>query len=212
MSQKANESIEFANNYCDFSDPNHIWLMKGISRSKDNPKEYHKFFRRMTLSCIEDIQESYDEIKQLGNQLGTTYRIYLSLNSRDVVKANFNFAKRLMDIAAGVQQGLPDMLLKSKKLGSEWKTELEQRRNRGTKRILIDVDDPSIQSDVSIFIKNLVETGATTFWAKRKTPNGYAFSIEACDTRGLLKKFNNKKVDMHRDSMLFLEQYEGQVG
>jgi hypothetical protein len=137
MSQKANESIEFANNYCDFSDPNHIWLMKGISRSKDNPKEYHKFFRRMTLSCIEDIQESYDEIKQLGNQLGTTYRIYLSLNSRDVVKANFNFAKRL---------------------------------------------------------------------------NGYAFSIEACDTRGLLKKFNNKKVDMHRDSMLFLEQYEGQVG
>lgn len=207
MTIKTKDSIEFAKEYCDFSDPNHIWLMKGISRNKDNPGEHHKFFRRMVLTCPDDIVESYNEIKQLGNQAGTVYRIYLSLNSRDVVKANFNFAKRLMDIAYGVSRGLADHLALSKKLSSEWKTELEQKSNRGTKRILLDVDDPKIYTGVVVFVQTQMNT---TLHAIRDTPNGFALSIEACDTRGLMSEFQGKEIDIQRDSMIFLEQYNGE--
>jgi len=198
--------IAFAMEYCDFSNPNHVWLMKGISRSKDNQKGYARFFRRAVITCPEDIEESYSEIRQLACKTGTVYRIYLSLNSRDVVKANFNYVKRLMDITAGVQQGLADQLAKSKKLGSEWKTELEQRRNRGTKRILIDVDDPSLIDEVVDFVENELPT--EKIHAYRKTPNGFAISVEACDTRGLMSKFKGKDIDIQRDSMIFLERFQ----
>jgi len=199
--------VMFAENYCDFSDPNHVWLMKGISRTKDNQGDFHRFFRRMVLTCPEDIGRCYTEIQTMGCHSGTVYRIYLSLNSRNVVKANFNFAKRLMDIAHGVSRGQEDMLVKSKKLGSEWKTELEQRSNRGTKRMLIDVDDPAIFDEVIEFVQNELPTKCVH--AIRKTPNGFAISVESCDTRGLMSKFQGKDIDIQRDSMIFLERYNG---
>jgi hypothetical protein len=208
MTTTIKDPIDFTRNYCDFSNPNHVWLMKGISRNKDNHGEYHKFFRRMVLTCPEDIVECYNEIKAHGNQATTIYRIYLSLNARDVVKTNFNFAKQLIDIAHGVSIGQADMLVKSKKISSEWKTELEQKHNRGTKRILIDVDDPSIFNDVVYFVENELPTECVH--AIRETPNGFAISVEACDTRELLLKFKEKEIDIQRDSMLFLEQYKGE--
>jgi len=201
------DPIDFAANYCDFSDPNCIWLIKGVSRSKDNPGEFHRWFRRMTLTCLDDIPEAYAELKKLGNEAATIYRIYLSLNSRNVVKANFNFAKKIMDIAYGVSKGQADQLALSKKLGSSWKTELEQKRNRGTKRLLIDVDDPEIFEDVRDYVQTELPTEC--IHAIRETPNGFAISVEACDTRGLMSKFQGKDIDIQRDSMIFLEQYKG---
>jgi len=202
------DTIAFIDDYCDFSNPNYVWLLKGISRSKDNPAEYDRFFRRMVLSCPEDIETSYNEIKRLGNQNGTVYRIYISLNSRDVVRANFNFAKRLIDITHEVSMGRPDFLAKSKKLGSEWKTELEQKRNRGTKRILLDVDEDS-KSFIQKVKQYIAAEMDTKIHVVRKTPNGWAVSIEACDTRGLLAEFKDYEIDIQRDSMIFLEQYAG---
>jgi hypothetical protein len=203
---KIQESIKFAKEYCDFSDPNHVWLLKGVSRGKDNTGDYHHFFRRMVLTNAADIESCYDEIKLNGNTTGTTYRIYLSLNSRDVVKANYNFAKKMIDIAHGVSRGLDDQLAKSKKIGSQWKTELEQKSNRGTKRILIDVDFVSSVIDLTSYITCEMNT---TIYANRATPNGRAIAIEACDTRGLLECFKDYDVSIQRDAMFFLEQYEG---
>ena len=194
--------IEFAKEYCDFSNPNHVWLMKGISRSKDNKGEYHKFFRRMVLTCPDDICECYQEIKLLSTCKETVYRIYLSLNSRDVVKAAGNMTKNLIDILLTIDQ--QDSQTKSKKIGSEWKTELEQRRNRGTKRILIDIDNPLVIENVKHFVFSEMDTKV---YASIPTPNGWAMSIDACDTRWLEANYKNS-IDIHRDSMIFLEQYK----
>jgi len=182
--------------------------MKGVSRGKDNEAnpDFDKFFRRMVLSCPADILTSYDEIRRLGYRKNTVYRIYISLNSRDVVKANYNFAQRHLKITHETSMGRADFLAKSKKLDSEWKTELEQKPNRGTKRILIDIDDPGVADDVIDFV---VERMHTTIYASRATPNGWALSIGACDTRGLLERFKDDEVTIQRDSMLFLERYDG---
>ena len=197
-----NKVIEFAKDYCDFSNPNHVWLMKGISRSKDNAGDYHKFFRRMVLTCPDDISECYDEIKRLSICGKTVYRIYLSLNSRDVVKAAGNMTKNLIDMILTIDQ--QDSQTKVKKISSEWKTELEQRRNRGTKRVLIDIDDPLVIGSVKSFVFSEMDTKV---YASIPTPNGWAMSIDACDTRLLEANFKNS-IDIHRDSMIFLEQYK----
>jgi hypothetical protein len=181
--------------------------MKGISRSKDHKGEFHKFFRRMILTCPQDITDGYNEIKRLCSSPSTTYRIYLSLNARDVSSTNYRFVQDLILIAYGVSKGTPDMLVKSKRLSSEWKTELEQTRNRGTKRMLLDIDDKSMFNDVMEYINT--EMSNVPIYAVRETPNGYAVVLEGCDTRGLMAKFGNGKLDIQRDSMLFLEQFVG---
>jgi hypothetical protein len=215
--EEMNEAIQFMHEYTDFSDPNCVWVMKGISRNKDNPPGHvmHRFLRRMILVTPEDIDSCYEEIHLLANDPKTVYRIYISLNSRDVVDAAFQFQKKLVDITQGLAKGHLDALQMSKKVGSIWKTELEQRHARGTKRFLLDVDkkpDLDLQDhewdDSKLFgwMKDNLKGKIIT---SRRTVSGWAFVFEACDTRALMEfgKGLNVDLDLQRDSMLFVEQF-----
>ena len=109
-------------------------------------------------------------------------------------------------------------LQQAKKVGSIWKTELEQRHARGTKRFLLDVDKkPELVGkleehewhDSKLFCwmqKNL----KGKIICSRKTVSGWAFVFEACDTRALMEfgKDLNVDLDLQRDSMLFVEQFK----
>ncbi|MFA7219027.1 MAG: hypothetical protein WC119_00680 [Synergistaceae bacterium] len=205
-----NDAITFLNDYCAFDDPNCVWIMKGISRTKDNENspDMHQFLRRMVLTSPEDIQKCYDEIHLVANDPKTTYRIYISLNSRDAVDAAFQFQKKLVDITQGLAKRHDDALALSKKIGSLWKTELEQKHARGTKRLLLDIDviDEMIAKDL---LRYLQDKAKATIRAFRKTPNGFAIVFDACDTRGLIKYYEERHIDcsLQRDSMLFVEQF-----
>jgi hypothetical protein len=200
------EPIDFLKNYCTFDNPNEVWMLKGISRSKDNEEGFDRFMRRLVVAKPEDIEDCYNDIRRMGNKTGTKYRIYVSLNSRDVVKGLFNFQKKLLEIGYGLARGLDDHLQMSKKVSSLWKTELEQRSNRGTKHFLIDIDDVSLYEDVRDFVEGM----PTTIRAIRKTVSGYAIVIDACDIRGLQGEFAGKEIDIQKDSMVFVERWEGQ--
>jgi hypothetical protein len=205
-----NKSIEFLNEYCDFSDSNCVWVLKGLSRNKDNPDNHymHKFLRRLIITKPEDIQECYDEIHFLANNSDTKYRIYISLNSRNIFDATFGFQKKMVDIASGLAKGHPDALEQSKKLSSVWKTCLEQRYARGTKRILLDVDNLFEEPlQIISFINQHMETKLRCC---KRTVSGWAIVFDACDTRELIrlcKEEWNLEVDLQRDSMLFVEQF-----
>ena len=88
------EVIDFLTSYCDFSNPNHIWMLKGISRNKDNDKTGVKFIRRLVMTCPEDFITCRNEILTLANDPNTTYRLYVSLNSRDAVNGAIQFQKK----------------------------------------------------------------------------------------------------------------------
>lgn len=205
-----NKNIHFLNDYCDFSNPNNVWILKGISRNKDNSNnpKMHKFFRRMVLTCSEDIKSSYEELWLMADDPLTTYRIYVSLNSRDVTKAAINFQKSLIDLSHGALTGNVENLNRIKLLSSVWKTELEQSTCRGTKRILLDIDDMDSRPDNVIeFIQNNCNTIVRCI---RKTVSGWAIVFDACDTRELMRQCEawKIKVDLQRDSMLFVEAFQ----
>lgn len=202
-----NESIEFINKYCTFDNPDEVWILKGISRNKDNKEGFHRFMRRVILVTPDDIEECYKDIRGMGNRNGTEYRMYISLNSRNVIKGMFEFQKKLLDISHGVARGLADMKMLTTKLASVWKTELEQNNCRGTKRFLLDIDsqDKELLDRVHNYLANM---GAVvhTF---RKTVSGYVIVIDACDMRGFYKEFEGQPIDVQKDSMVFVEKWTG---
>lgn len=210
------EVITFLNEYCDFSDPNWIWILKGVSRNKDN-NDGVKFFRRMILTQPEDFAICRQDIINQATDPLTVYRLYISLNSRDVIKGTFNYQKKLIEIGMGLANGQKDQLGMCKKLGSIWKTELEQRTNRGTKRFLLDIDEEDDDKKVQAVVAYLEQEVKTKdnkplkVHCMRRTVSGYAIVFDACDTRGVMKYCNELKIqsDLHRDSMVFLEAWNG---
>jgi hypothetical protein len=208
-----NESIQFLKSYCTFDNPKEIWLLKGITRNKDNKgnPDAERFMRRLVIAKPEDIEPCYNDIKRMGNALGTIYRVYVSLNSRDTVKGLFNFQKKLLEISYDVSRDLDDAIEITKKIGSKWKTELEQKSNRGTKRFLIDIDedDVNLLSKVLHEARKLELQGLTTVHTHRKTVSGYAVVMDACDIRGFLDTFKDREVSIQKDSMLFVESWDG---
>jgi len=200
------DSLEFIRSYCDFSDPDCVWMLKGVTRSKDNEKGFHHFMRRLVMVTPDDIEPCYNDIKQMGNQAGTSYRIYVSLNSRNVIKGMFSFQKKLLDISHGVARGLDDMRKQTTKLGSVWKTVLEQRDCRGTKRILLDVDENDIgllDDIVGFFVDRDVNV-----YVARPTVSGYTVVIDACDLREYYHIFEGRAIDVQKDSMVFVEKWD----
>jgi hypothetical protein len=210
------EAITFINNYCDFSNPDEVWILKGVTRSKDNPTgspygDFHRYMRRLVIVKPEDIEPCYNDIKGMGNQKGTSYRVYISLNSRNVIKGMFQFQKKLLDISHGVARGLEDIRKQTTKLGSVWKTELEQKGCRGTKRVLLDVDNGDEDFLKGVCVK-LHEMG-TKIHVVRPTVSGFAVVIDACDMRPFYEVYGQDKdndfIDVQRDSMVFVEKWDG---
>jgi len=207
------ESIEFIREYCDFFNPDDVWMLKGVSRSKDQNGEFHRFMRRLVVRNADDIEQCYSDIKGMGNRLGTVYRMYVSLNSRNTIKGLFQFQKKLLDISHGVTRGLEDFKMQCAKLHSVWKTELEQKGCRGTKRVLLDVDNGD-KVFLDKVIAKLNEMDAKIH-VVRPTVTGYAVVIEACDMRPFYAEYgnegNNKFIDVQRDSMVFVEKWDGKA-
>jgi len=205
-----NDSIEFIRHYCDWSDPDCVWMLKGVTRSKDNDTGFHRYMRRLVMVTPDDIESCYNDIKQMGNNQGTAYRVYVSLNSRNVIKGMFQFQKKLLDFSHGVARGLADVRKQTTKLGSVWKTVLEQRDCRGTKRLLLDVDtqDGEVLARVKAHISTEMDTHIHIL---RPTVNGYAIVIDACDMRSFYKEFKGEEIDVQKDSMVFVEKWDGTI-
>lgn len=201
--------LNFLNDYCYFNNDSEVWILKGLARNKDNKgnPDMHDFFCRRIINSIDDIIPCYEYICDQANHSGTIYRIYVSLNSRNVKKAFFNFQKDMMDIAYSLAvHEESDSINKIKKLSSTWKTELEQKRNRYTKRFLLDVDDSNNHLDELLsYLRDM----PTSIHCIKDTVNGYAIVFNACDTRGLINfcKEIGIEASLHRDSMVFVSQF-----
>jgi len=203
------DSIFFLQNYCRFEQSNYVWILTGIVRNKDNNSnhEHDKWMRRLIIRSPEDILSCYNDIKAMGNAKGVTYRMYVSLNARDVTKAFFDFQHTLITHSCEIARGDAQIQDHIKRLDSVWKTVLLQTHNRATKRFLLDVDSKSEE-----LLTNLQEylDKITKLHVVRETVSGYHIVFDACDTRGLMDKFKDYPIDLQRDSLLFVETWEGE--
>ncbi len=173
---------------------------------------------RRIITCPEDIDDNYRDIHLLTVDPYTIYRMYISLNSRDVIKTAFNFQKKLFDLNIGLAKGYNDSLSLAKRIGSLWKKELAQKENRGTKRMLLDLDTQEAThiNGLMNYINEPSFLQNTKIHVVRPTVSGYHIVMDACDTRGLMKYCVEQQIpidlkQLHRDSMLFIEQWKVDV-
>lgn len=198
------DSLYFLEGYCKFS-PTEVYVLIGIVRNKDNEKK-DKWMRRLILRSTQDIANCYHDIKAMGDRKGVTYRMYVSQNSRDVTKTLFNFQPELIKIGYDLVRNNEQAVDRIKRIDSMWKTELLQNRNRGTKRFLLDVDSQKPEL-IDAIEECLFHT--TTVHAIRETVSGFHIVFDACDTRELMQKFKDDPIEIQRDSLVFIETWEG---
>lgn len=210
--------IKFIHNYCDFSNPNWVWMLVCMSRNKDNENGKsesnenmantpERFMRRLVIRKPSEIEECYNELKKMANKEGTTYRMYVSLNSRDTVSTFFHFQKKLAEIGYNMARQLPDAVNMSKKISSLWKTELAQKPNRGTKRILLDIDENDKELVQRLYVR--IDGMGIPIYACHPTVSGYAISCEAHDIRWIKQEHEKREIEVKRDALLFVEAWDG---
>ena len=167
-----------------------VHLFIAVRRHKDNDASVpHVTFREV---CGGDEQKTINRLKdQIAAHTGV-WRIYRTVNARDVKKSELELIKTLID-----RQAYP-LSVSDKPVISLWKTILMQPRNKAEKKFLIDIDDKDrlqeVTSKAEITIKIIQES-----------PNGYHVVAEPFDLR-ILEGIPD--VSVQKDGMIFVELCE----
>ncbi len=115
-----------------------------------------------------------------------TWRLYESINARDIEKA-----KKLL------QHKLIDGNIKSDKIDSEWKSILQKPECRAERKFLLDLDDcDESQKDAVI---EYLEQKRIHFFEQYETLSGFHIITEKFDIREIKEIFSF--IDIKRDDM-----------
>lgn len=178
--------IENIKTICDFSD-NHSYILMGIARPKcneditnSNKKQY-----RMVLTSEEEIEESIKDLFALMSRHNLYWRIYLSVNARNLLKGYFNLREKMNNWSRKIIEGDEESKEKLKYISSKWKSSLHQPQAKANDYFHFDLDDIT-EKECELFIESLPKqdgSEATTinesiFKYKQKTPNGYHIITE----------------------------------
>jgi hypothetical protein len=118
-----------------------MFILEGIRRKKDNPDSNKKeiCFRHISAGT-ENLEKDIELLKsriKLSGEPGV-WRIYRTVNKRDVVKAKRAFVHQLIDID---DQGVFEKDEQGNDFVSTlWKTVLCQPENKAERNFLVDVD------------------------------------------------------------------------
>lgn len=177
-----------------------VHIYEAIQRKKENPGMVGE-------RCIREVCWDGDELRSIvrlkaktSNEPGT-WRIYRTVNRRDVRKAQIELAKTLIDIVAGINDT-------TKTVETLWKNVLSQPRNKSERLFLIDVDDASLANKVVQIIRAVAKA---IIIDESATPNGYHIVTTPFDPRLLLDNLTKEEavnVEIKKDALFFIEKYE----
>ena len=183
-----------------------MYMYIAIFRKKENKKKVMESFdtNHNNVSVIRELGRFPEEqiIKKLKATISNfqgTWRIYRSVNERDVNKA-------FKDLQIAMIRGECD----ASKVDSKWKSILMKPKNKlGRGKWLIDVDDPEQIVPVTDFIKDKLKEHKKVKYNESDievyhTPNGFGIITPKFDTREF--KFN--ECEIKKDALKFIEKIE----
>ena len=169
-----------------------VYVFEAVRRAKDNvdgDPVKNGYYREVCYD--DDYTRTINKLKAVTSQKPGIWRIYRSVNRRDIAKAKIELAKSLIDQAAGIN-------LTNKGIETQWKTILSQPRNKAGKVWLLDVDIDSLAPP-------RLNHPQIEVLSIHRTPNGWAILVKPFDFNHipLAEGINGKK-----DDLLFIERYE----
>lgn len=164
-----------------------VHMLLAFRRRKDNPDG--------DIRCLREVLYHEEEVavarlKAKCSAIPGVWRLHMTVNARDTEAAAKVLTHKLVDNPKDV----------GARLESIWRSCLLQSSSRAGRRILLDVDDPSILSELHEAIKDYPIVSETS------TPSGGKHIImeEGFDTRALYP-FTKEQVTPHRDGYYFLD-------
>lgn len=177
--------------YCNFTDET-CYILLLISRKKENEQqtESEKIgkVRRSLIMNPDEIAEALREFELVAKLFPETqYRIYVSVNSRSVLKGMCEFQKKLTDMQYSLINGNREVLTTAYRLGSEWKSILAKKECRAEKKFLFDIDflNSTVEGQTATenFKNDIDNVAEIVYFGESK--NGYALVTNPFDIRKL---------------------------
>lgn len=175
----------------------YVYYMR--SRNKDNTTVPN--FKERLKVILERRKNEEKVVKEFHNfansgVAGEQTRLYRSVNSRNEEKIREELIVKLI-------KDKPDLANLDRVLASV----AQQTENRDESKWLFDfdIDDEELKEE---FVKDINQYGQISLdlIEKHKTPHGYAIIVpHRFDTRGLMEKWKDYDIVLHKDRLLFLD-------
>lgn len=167
-----------------------FYVYQAVRRQKENDNiEGPRIIRE-----ISSYTNPINMLKKATSEYPGIWRIYRSVNARDVKKSEVELVKTLVDRINDPNSA------SNKPIPSLWKTILMQPRNKAERLYLLDVD--TVDSEVPALLGQML---GEKILESHNTPNGYHLIVEPFDVR-LIEPIED--VSVVKDGLLFIERYD----
>ncbi len=190
---------DFLEDYCEFGE-NRVYVLLAIARAKEK-KEYNNNSEPVIREVVEEREDLESKIRQLdhaASRFGSDFRLYISANPRNTIKAFFMLKRRMDDWMEMSFNGNKDVEKKFGRIDSEYKSVLQKDRCKDETNFIFDLDNVS-SKECEKFRQYL--NSFTEVKLVNPTPNGFHIVTEP---------FNYNKIDsnidyeLKTDGMIFL--------
>jgi hypothetical protein len=184
---------------CTFGE-DRVYLLMAIARRKENPglSGSGEIVFREVLKDDRDLDRTVTKLGAIARGYDDrTFRLYVSLNARNVMDAFFRFRATSDGWLEDRFHGDEAAPRKFKRVDSHWYSELQRPHSRDETRFLWDLDDAT-ETDLAAFRSDLPVTPTLV----QSTPNGYHVVTEPFDYQANLE--TAVESELKTDGMLFV--------
>jgi hypothetical protein len=147
------ETLDKIEKYCDFSDPNAVYIMIMLPRKKENKEqtEREKLQKRSRyiVSNMDEVKfalEDFERYTKMYPEL--IFRVYISVNRRSLRKGLREYKKKIAEIDDNLIGGNTQVWTQVQKLGSEFKSVLASKDSKHDRWWQFDIDITNDKTDV----------------------------------------------------------------
>lgn len=171
--QSDSMAVGVIEDWCEFGyGDDRVYILRAVARQKDNPDLTHnsEIVYRKILRSEAEIAQKYEELLAVLGTHPNTFRIYLTVNARNVVDAYFNFQGTMNRWTRDLLSGDANATRLISELDERWKSALHSPEAQDDSYFMYDLDDVSSQ-EAARFVEALREE--TEVLTCRATPAGY---------------------------------------
>lgn len=149
--------------------PERVYLAMAIARQGENEDitANNRPCHRSVIREREDYSDTIEQLRHWCQRDDLTYRIYCSVNARNVIKASFNLRASMDNWLRMQLNGHESSKKNWKKIDSEFKSALQRADCRDDKYFMFDVDNDDLEGFIELVLDDDYEELYRT-----KSPNG----------------------------------------
>ncbi len=191
--------IERFRDYCEFGE-DRVYVLLAIARSKEN--EHHGSNTEPAMREIvedeEDLKLKMEKLDHAARSSDSDFRLYLSANARDSMKAFFQVRSEMDDWLQMCLKGNEGIRKKFKHVDSEFKSVLQKKECKEESNFIFDLDEAS-EDEMKELKKDVEEF--TEVRMVQETPNGFHIIARPFNYNELETEVD---YELKKDGMIFV--------